>query len=362
MTRALPIVGCLVLIATVAAAQQPVVQNGKLEPRRVAALERDVMAIGGAATDPVWVGWRVPMVDGDRDVCSFWNTMRGDYLDSGISGTIYTREPRPFAPPSGPVPLEGGTGILVLMRFVDGRLERLRTLRDDCPIDAGGRTIHWLDGVTPADSLRFLDTLTRVDGPDSLKALATRRSVASSALSAIAYHRDAGADAILERLATDRSEASLRSTALSTLGRLRGARGLKALQAQLTTELTPEGRRQLITAIGQSREPGAMDTLRTLLRDTDAKVRAEAVARYGSLGGSAVANELLAIINSDPVDAVRMRATSALAGWPRGEGVPHLLTLARSSPHAGVRKEAAGALSRSSDPRAVAYMEELLKR
>ena len=91
MTRALPVLGCLVLLAAVAVAQQPAVQNGRVEPRKVSALERDVMALGKAATDPIWVGWRVPMIDGDRDLCSSWNTSntsRGDYIESGSFGTM----------------------------------------------------------------------------------------------------------------------------------------------------------------------------------------------------------------------------------------------------------------------------------
>ena len=365
MTRALPVLGCLVLLAAVAVAQQPAVQNGRVEPRKVSALERDVMALGKAATDPIWVGWRVPMIDGDRDLCSSWNTSntsRGDYIESGTSGTITSPEARQFAAPTGPVPLEGGTSILVLMRFVDGRLERMRTLGGDCPIDAGGRTIHWIDAVTPADSLRFLDTLTRVDGPDSLNAITARRTLASSALSSIALHRDAGADVILERIAADRSDTSLRPTALRLLASNRGARGLATLERQLKTETSSDDRRALVSAIGASREPGVTGILKPLLRDGDAKVRAEAVSRYIVIGGPAVVSEALAIVNADPVDDVKTRAVSAMAQWPRGEGVPHLIALARTSKDPVVQKRAVSLLSSSRDPRAIAYLEELLKK
>jgi hypothetical protein len=362
MTRALPVLGCLVLLAAVAVAQQPTVQNTRVEARKVSALERDIMALGGAATDPIWIGWREPMVDGDREMCSSWNTSRGDYLESGVSGTIVTAEPRQFAAPTGPVPLESGASLLVLLRFVDGRLERIRTLGGDCPLDAGGRTLHWIDAVTPADSLRFLDGLTRVDGPDSVKAITARRTLASSALSSIALHRDAGADAILERVAADRADSSLRSTALRLLGSHRGARGLAALERQLKAETVSDDRRIIVSAIGASREPGVAGILKPLLRDADAKVRAEAVARYITAGGPAVASEALAIINADPADEVKTRAVSSIAAWPRGEGVPHLITLARTSRDAAVQKRAVSSLGNSRDPRAIAYLEELLKK
>lgn len=361
MTRALPVLGCLVLLAAVVVAQQPTVQNGRVETRQVSALERDVMTIGKAATDPIWIGWRAPMVDGDRDLCSSWNATRGDYLESNTSGTIVTSEPRQIARPTGPVQLESGAQLVVLMRFVDGRLERMRTLSGDCPIDAGGRTIHWLEGVAPADSVRFLDTLTRVDGPDSLNALTSRRTLASSALSSIALHRDASADAIVERVAADRTD-TLRSSALRLLGTNRGARGFAALERALKAETTSEERRTIVSAIAASREPGVAAALKTLLRDGDAKVRAEATARYIALGGPPVIAEALAIINADPVEDVKNRAVGAIATWPRGEGIPHLIALARTSKDPAVQKRAVSLLSSSRDPRAISYLEDILRK
>lgn len=363
MSRALPVLGCLMLLAAVVVAQQPTVQNGRVETRKVSALERDVMAIGKAATDPIWIGWRAPMVDGDRNLCSSWDNSRGDYIESGSYGTIMTSEARPpIAAPTGPVALEGGTQILVMMRFVDGRLERMRTLSGDCPIDAGGRTLHWIDGVVPADSVRFLDTLTRVDGPDSMNALTARRTVATQALSAIALHRDPAADAIVERIAADRGDTSLRSTALRLLGTHRGARGFAALDRSLKAETASDDRRMIVSAIAASREPGVAGTLKTLLRDGDAKVRAEATARYVALGGPAVIAEALGIINADPVEDVKNRAVGAIAQWPRGEGIPHLIALARTSKDPAVQKRAVSLLSSSRDPRALAYLEDILKK
>jgi HEAT repeat protein len=210
--------------------------------------------------------------------------------------------------------------------------------------------------------VRFLDRLTQpATAPDSLKVLAMRETIAQSALSAIALHRDPAADAVLERIAADRSD-PLRSRALARLGSSRGARGLTVLRQMLTSETTPEGRRQLASAIGASREPGAVDALRGLLKDSDAKVRAEAVARFAAAGGPAVVNDVVARIQQDDSPDVKRRATQAIANWPRGEGIAALLQLARSSTDAGVRKEAVSALSRSTDPRALAYMEELIKR
>jgi HEAT repeat protein len=259
------------------------------------------------------------------------------------------------------VPIEAGSGLVMLVRVVEGKLERFRKLGDDCPIDAGGRTIHWLDGVTPAESLRYLDTLTRLDGP-SWMTLDARRTLARDALAAIALHRDAGADAILDRVATSTTDdTSMRTQAASLLGRYRGAHGFATLQQLVKAAMSVESRRALVSAIGQSREAGAVEALRALARDPDEKVRAEAAYRFAVRGGPAVATEVLAIVDGDAAEAVRHRAVSGIAQWPNAGGVPQLITLARSSRHPGVRKQAVSSLSSSRDPRAIAYLESLLK-
>ena len=103
----------------------------------------------------------------------------------------------------------------MLVRLLDGRVERLRTVGDDCPLDAGGRTVYWLQGVTPADSMKYLETLLKPT--DSLNPAQEQR-LSQSAVSAIALHRDPSADVILDRLATGDSRHDLRRSARSSLG------------------------------------------------------------------------------------------------------------------------------------------------
>jgi HEAT repeat protein len=358
MTRALPVLGCLVLLAAVAVAQQPSIQNGRVETRQATSIEREVAA--AAASEPVWLGWRVPIVDGERGGCSTY--ISDDYFSYGAWLEGMSGRPPQMAQPAGPVPIEAGTGLVVLLRIVDGRVERLRTYGDDCPLDAGGRTLRWLDGVTPAESIRYLETLTRLEGTSTLS-YSARQSQARTALSAIASHRDAAADAVVDRMAAGGTdEGSLRSHARSLLGRWRGAHGVTTLQQLLKTDTNADARRQLVSSLAQSRQPGVIEALRTLTRDADDKVRGEAVYYWAVRSGANAAGELVGLIAGESSDAVRGRAVSAMARWPQGAGVPHLITLARTSPSAAVRKQAVSSLSSSTDPRAIAYMEELLKR
>jgi hypothetical protein len=357
-------------------APAPQIQNGKVETRRAATIDREIAAAQPSPSgDPVWVAWRVPMIDGDRDMCSWYSdrlgTLRGMHLDEG--SVFYTTsgvaDGRPkITPPTGPVPLEAGTGLIALARVIGGKVERLRTVADDCPMDANGRTVLWLEGVTPAESIRYLSSLAdagaadRSPGGVGLQLVDIERRISESAVRAIGYHRDATADAALDRIATGHRDSGVRRQAASTLASLRGAAGVSSVSRLLAAARDADERRALTSALGQSRDPSVVAALRPLTGDPDARIRAEASYWLVQRGGSAVVPDALKIIAGDKDESVRRRTVSAIGRLPADSGIPHLLQLARTSTDAVVRKEAVTALGQSRDPRAVAFMEELIKR
>jgi len=345
-------------------APAPQIQNGRLETRAVTSLERDLPSLGGP--EPVWAFWRVAMIDGERGPCSTYMysdrepVIRGELLDSGISGTIIGNERPQITPPVGPIPLEAGTGLLIFARVVEGRVERVRTIGDDCPVDANGRTVYALTGVTPADSLRYLDTFTKMTG-DRLSVTA-RRNLADSALAAIRRHRDAGADAILDRIATSDLDSDLRRSAATALATSRGAHGFATVKRLVETEQVPDLRRSFVTALGQTREPGTVEALRPLLRDADARVRSQAVFYFAQRGGPAVVPEIRKLLETETDASVKQQAVRGLSRLPANDAVPLLIQMARNSTDPVVRKESVNSLSQSRDARAIAYLEELIKR
>jgi hypothetical protein len=350
--------------------QAPQIQNGRMETRRGTAIDRELAAVSGAgSTDPVWIAWRAPMVPGDRDMCSWYSdrlgTVRASLLDDGtvfVSGTSLVHDVRPqITPPTGPIPLEAGTGIVVLARVIAGQVERLRTIGDDCPVDAGGRTVHWLPAVTSADSLRFLSTLARSSSPDRSQADLQRR-VSESAIRAIGYHADPAATALLDQIATNEMDASLRRQAASTLGSLREGAGVTVLTRLIGAERDAAVRRSLVGALGQSRAASAGVALRSILNDAEARIRAEAGHWFVIRGGAAVIPDALKIITTDADETVKRRLVSAIGLLPANAGTTALLQLARTSTNQAVRREAVKALAQSKDPRAIALLEEILKR
>lgn len=346
---------CLLAVSVAAQAPVPVVQNGQLHARPATNVEAAIRAVG-SATEPVWLGWREPMIDGGRRLCSTWSdgdaVVRGMLLESrGPAG-----DGRPqLTATQAPASLEAGTGVVVLLRIVDGRVERLRTIGDDCPIDANGRTIEWLT-IAPAESVRYLATLAE---PTSLTADARR--LAQSAASAIALHRDSAADAILDRLVSANGDGD-GDNAWRLLAAYRGKHGYAMLARAIAAERNAATRQRLVAALRQSSESEASPTLLSLAKtDPSEHVRAEAVFGYATLAGAAGLPEVTAIATKDASQEVQRRAISGIARLPQQTSVPALLSLARTSPLPTVRKEAVGALGRVDDPRATAYLEELVR-
>jgi HEAT repeat protein len=183
-----------------------------------------------------------------------------------------------------------------------------------------------------------------------------------SALSALALHRDGSVDALLDRHASEDLDTNARRLARSLLGSARGAHGFETLRRLLDAERLPDMRRQLVTSIGQTRQPGTADLLlKIATSDSDAKVRGEAAYWLPQRGGAPVVPRVLAIVEADASDSVKQRAVQGLARLPAGDSTTLLIDFARNSTNTAVKKEAVSALGRSNDPKALAYVESLLR-
>jgi HEAT repeat protein len=352
----------LLLIAIGAGAiQAPQIQNGRVETRQATAIDTELARVAAGSVEPVWAGWRVPIADGQRGSCSTYSNdsyyVRGEFLENGpFNGG---NSPQLMAPPAGPVQLEATSALVILVRMADGRVERLRSIGADCPLDAGGRTVYWLQGPTPVESVKYLESLLR---PNTGITPAQEQRLSAAAVSAIALHRDPSADAVLDRLAMADTDSDLRRAARSSLGSVRGAHGFAVLRQLVDRERVPDIRRQLVGALGLTRQTGTVDALLQIARrDSDAKVRGEAAYWLPQRGGPRAIPDVAAIINGDNSDVVKQRAIQGLARLTADEATSLLIQLARTTSSAAVRKEAVTALGRSRDPKALAYMEELIK-
>lgn len=256
-------------------AQLPQITNGKVVAV-ASTIEREVSA-AAAEAEPSWVAWKVPSVDGrSRSCCWYSNNDEGWYgcgLEPREAGAAMTRPQQP----TGPVPLEAGATLLVMARVANGTVERVRTFSDDCPLDAGGRTVRVIDPIAPDASIRWLSDLV-----GSSLAADPKSSIYGSAMSAIANTGSPAADAALARLAEPSQPAQVRRQAALWLGRARGSAGFATLKAMLGREPQADMRRTIVRAIGQSKLPDATPAMIAVAKtDTDQTVRREAMLWLG---------------------------------------------------------------------------------
>ena len=365
-----PIVGSLVLLgAAVAAAQQPRIDNGRITSQPAGSLVKTLGTLVSSQTDVAWIGYSVPAVDGERTMCCFdsgttWingSVVRGDgaccatcRLDPASSTSMSTR-PAPAGQTGATVRLEGSGQMSVLLRVSDRRIERVRVFSEDCPLDAGGRPVIWLEGVRPPESIAYLESL--------VSNVAERRDrVMEGAISAIALHHDGAADAALERLVAHGQPDHVRRAVPFWLGNTRGRRGLDVLRRIVRDDPSAEVRKKAVFGISQSEESGAIDVLIDNARTNGlTSVRADAIFWLGQKAGRKAADAITERIEQDPDTEVKKKAVFALSQLPKDEGVPLLIGVAKTHSNPAVRKQAIFWLGQSKDPRALDFFAEILK-
>jgi HEAT repeat protein len=337
------------------ASAQPQVINGTVTARQAgAALAPSFDALVSQVSGVGWIGYSVPVVDSGRQICcGGWN---GGPPAGPCNLEPETSAPadRPASAPGSVVRLEGSASLLVLFRIADGQVHRVRPVSGDCTLDAGGRTIQWLEGVRPADSLALLE---RVAGSAGDKA--TR--VTDGAIAAIALHADPGADAVLDRLsAADRPE-PLRRAVPFWLGTARGAGALTRLQRILREDPSPAVRKAAIFGLSRVEgDAGTQALLDVARHHQDAAVRGDAIFWLAQRAGNATAAAISERIAQDPDEDVKKKAVFALSQLPPDEGLPLLMQVARSNKNPNVRKQAMFWLGQSKDPRALDFIAGIL--
>jgi len=326
-------------------AQQPRVENARVETRTVSGgLDATLRAILSGQTAPAWIGYAEPMIPGDRQMCCRNDDQRGCFLEP------HTGSPAVSASANQTVKLEGPTHLVVLYRIENHQVEKIRSFTPECTLDVGGLPFIWITGATPADSVRYL-----------LNVAQSQRS--SGSVSAIALHADASADQALEQLAGPAESDQVRRQAIFWLGSARGKRGFELVSRILREDPNDKIREHAIFALTQSQEPEAMNAVvRAAHDDTSPRVRGQALFWLAQKAAQKTAQAAISdAIANDPQTEVKKRAVFALTQMPAGEGVPLLIQVARSNQNAAVRKQAMFWLGQSKDPRALAYIEEVLK-
>jgi HEAT repeat protein len=357
--------------AVVLAAQQPRIGNGRLAPQPSGTpFAQSFRSLVASQADVVWIGYAAPVVDSERIMCCFsgdtsWvsegviasdgrSCCRACKLEPAADGTSMAR--RGPSTPSGVVRLEGSDRMVIMFRVTARAIERIRVFSEDCELDAGGRTVIWLDGVRPADSVALLESFAAP--PDG-----RRDRVSDGAISAIALHGDAAADASLERMVAATQPESLRRKVTFWLGNTRGARGLAALRRVLKEDPSVEVQKSAVFGVSQSREPGAFDVLAGLAREHDnTRIRSEAVFWAAHKEDSRALGVILGALEKDPSAEVRKKAVFALSQLKENAGVDALIQVARTDKDPATRGEAIFWLGQKAGQKASALITERIEQ
>ena len=346
----------LALVSCAAAlAQQPRVENARMETRAVAGgLDSTFRGIVAAQSSPAWIGYSVPMIAGEHQMCC-WNNnvMCGCSLEPRNGDQSFTVSNNQT------VKLEGPRELVVLFRVESHQTGKIRTFTPECNLDAGGLPFIWLTGVTAPDSIRLLLTMAKDTAAGSHEQM--RKS--DGATAAIAMHADPSADPALEELAALSQPEQVRRQAIFWLGNARGQRGFEIVSRVVRGDPSDKIREHAVFALTQNKDPRALDVVASVAHnDKSPHVRGQALFWLAQRAGQKIAESAIndAIAN-DPETEVKKKAVFALTQIPGGDGVPLLIQVVRNNRNPEVRKQAMFWLGQSKDDRALAFIEELLK-
>lgn len=335
---------------------QPNIQNAKLETRSATGglqQQIDAVARGGSAA---WIAWAVPSIKRDADMCCYNMhndsiTSCGCALESGHVANISSNGS------NGPVKLEGSTTFNVFVRAEGGQVQKVRALGATCPVDAQNMPVYWLTEVKPAESVSVLRGLAEKSGADSEK------KPADGAVLAIALTNDASADAALDQLISANQPEWLRKKVAFWIGNERGDAGLRKLLALMKSDPSDSFRKELVFPISLSKSPEAESELIRIARQDQSKgVREQAIFWLAQKAGKKAASFLKDTVDNDPDTDVKKRAVFALSQMPKDEGIPLLIQVAKTNNNPAVRKQAMFWLGQSGDPRALDYIESVIKQ
>jgi hypothetical protein len=250
------------------------------------------------------------------------------------------------AKPISPVALEGSTQGIVLIRTESGQISKVRLAPSTCALNAGGLPVIWINGVPAAASVAYLEKI----GSDG-------------AIFALAQHAAPEADTALDRLTQPQQPEKKREKVVFWLGASRGAKGELLLSRIVKDDPSENVRDKAIFALSISPQPEALTVLIDEAKhDKSSHLRSQALFWLARKAGQRSSQTISDAIENDPDVAVKKQAVFALTQLPKEEGIPRLIQVASTQKSPDVRKQAFFWLGQSNDPRALAFVEQVLTK
>jgi HEAT repeats len=341
----------MIALASVLPAQQPKVSNTQFKTEAVSQNLAASIDQVRHASNQLWIGYEVPTLQGlHLSTCSDWSD--SSQSEDGCCGEYQLEDEHGSHRSNNNGAAEQNA--YILLRFDKGELVKVRTIGAGCRLNAGGVDFEWLTGAKSEESIAYLEALAN-------SALGNR--IVEGALLAISVHAAPEATRSLEQIASSAASRHTREQAAFWLAVQRGHDGFLALKSLEKKSTEPEFREKLTFDFAQNSDPGAQDELLHMAKsDPEAKVRGQALFWIAQKAGKRATQALTDAIQNDPETDVKKKAVFALSQLPKDESVPQLIHVADTNANLAVRKEAFFWLGQSQDPRALAYLEQVLKK
>jgi HEAT repeat protein len=241
MKLVVAIILAMLTAPSAAVAQEARITNGHLVSHPVVtSLADTVRQLSESSMDPVWIAYAMSVADSRSQMCcrSDDACCGGCRLEPGGGSAFFGQ----FGADR-PTPLEPPDLFFVFYRVEGRRIERIRTFSENCMLDAGGRTVHWLTGVKAAESVALLASLASAEPEDD--------RVVKGAVSAIAQHRDQAGVTALLRLARDATRSNIRSDALFWVAQRAGTKAAPAITEAIERDPETEVKKRAVFALTQ---------------------------------------------------------------------------------------------------------------
>ena len=264
-------IAALLIGASSVAAQTPRLSNGRIQSHATTNIAKDIPALAATLTEPTWIGYTQPMIDGDRNMCDYWN-----------DGRMVTQS-------TDPIRLEPADFFFVMFRVEDKQITRIRTYSSNCPLDAGGKAVHWFSNVSVADSVGYMKTfmtpnatkkmndsavtvLALTEGDQPLNELlniarnGSTSSVKGNALFWLAQRAGQKAVGTITAAIENDPDTEVKKKAVFALSQLPKDEGVPLLIQQARTNKNPVVRKQAMFWLGQTKDPRALKFFEEILK------------------------------------------------------------------------------------------------
>lgn len=243
------------LSATAAVAQTPRLSNGRLEPHATTNIGKDLQVLAGTLTEPAWIGYPQPLIAGEHNMCDYWN-----------DGNRYTQS-------TDPIRLEPADFFFVMFRVENKQIIRIRTYSANCPLDAGGKAVHWFNNVSVNDSVGFMKTFM---GPNAV------RKLNDSAVTVLALTEGQQPLNELISLASTGATTSVRGNALFWLAQRAGQKAVGTITAAIENDPDTEVKKKAVFALSQlPKDEGVPLLIQQARTNKNAAVRKQAMFWLG---------------------------------------------------------------------------------